>query len=51
MNDTIKHMFIVLVSNSYCRAMTRFGIKPCWKISNYFQFSVKIFFSVLWTYY
>jgi len=31
-------------SNSYCRAMTRFGIKPCWKISNYFQFSVKIFF-------
>ena len=27
-------------SNSYCRAMsmTRFGMKPCEKISNYFQF-------------
>jgi hypothetical protein len=25
-------------SNSHSRAMTRFGIKPCGKISNYFQF-------------
>ena len=31
-------------SNSYFPAMTRCGIKPCWKISNYFQFPVKTFF-------
>ena len=35
-------------SNSYCRAMTRFGIKPCGKISNYFQFFCQnIFFCTL----
>ena len=26
------------ISNSYCRVMTRFGIIPCEKISNDFQF-------------
>ena len=26
------------ISNSYCHAMTRFGIRPCEKSSNYSQF-------------
>ena len=35
-------------SNSYCRAMTRFDIKPCGKISNYFHFFCQnVFFCTL----
>ena len=30
------------ISNCYCRAMTRFGIKPCKQKYNYFQFWLKI---------
>jgi hypothetical protein len=30
------------ISNGYCHAMTRFGIRPCEQISNYFKFWLNI---------